>query len=108
MLPEVYQGYTTPPLRTTDMRAAIFTLAMLLLASPASAACVLSHCKADTSTRSYIVNNSRQIVGDLYSPSGGGRVQIRTNQRVIVGFIERDGTITNTRRQKVGTIEALQ
>jgi hypothetical protein len=90
------------------MRTLIFTiLAVLLLASPASAACVLSYCKKDAPTRSYITNPSRQIVGDLYDPGHGRRVQIRNNSRQILGYIERDGTITNRSRQKVGTIERL-
>ena len=92
------------------MRTLIFTLTMLLLASPATAACVLSHCQEGSSTRAYVRNNwesGRQIVGDLYRPSSG-RIQIRTNQRVIVGFIETDGSITDTRRQEIGTIEALR
>ena len=88
-------------------RALILATLAVLLASPATAACVLSHCKDGATTRSYITNPSRQIVGDLYRPSGGGRIQIRTNQRVIVGYIEHDGSITNTRRQEIGTIEAV-
>ncbi len=42
-----------------------------------------------------------------------GRLQIcltlakgdRNNHRQIIGYIERDGTVTNTHRQKVGTVD---
>ena len=33
------------------------------------------------------------------------RIQIRDTSRRIIGYIERDGTVTNTHRQKVGTID---
>ncbi len=84
-------------------------LAVVFLASPADARCLMSYCKGQASTstpsRSYITNQHRQILGDLYDPGGHGRrVQIRDNSRRIIGYIERDGTVTNTRRQKVGTL----
>ncbi len=90
------------------IRLLILATVAVILASPATAGgCVLSHCKKDAPTRSYITNTHRQIVGDLYSPGHGRRTQIRTNQRVIIGFIEADGSILNTRRQTVGSIESL-
>ena len=52
-----------------------------------------------------ITNNHRQRLGDIYDPGHGRRLQIRNNHRQIIGYIERDGTVTNTHRQKVGTIE---
>ena len=51
-----------------------------------------------------ITNKHRQRVGDIYNP-GTGRLQIRNNSRQIIGYIERDGTVTNTSRQRVGTID---
>jgi hypothetical protein len=66
----------------------------------------MSYCKDKAPTRSYITN-SRQIIGDLYDPGHNRRIQIRNNSRQILGYIERDGTITNRSRQKVGTIERL-
>jgi hypothetical protein len=81
--------------------------AVAIMATPASAGCVLSHCKADASTRNYITNNSRQVVGDLYNPGHGRRTQIRNNSRQILGYVERDGTITNPSRQKIGSVESL-
>ena len=90
------------------MRTLIFTiLAVLLLATPASAKCIMSYCKKEAPTRSYITNTHRQIVGDLYDPGHNRRVQIRNNARQIIGYVERDGTIMNRHRQKVGTIEGL-
>ena len=47
-------------------------------------------------------------LADLYSPGNGQRVQIRDTSRRIIGYIELDGSITNTRRQPVGSIEALR
>lgn len=44
-------------------------------------------------------------IGTIYDPGYNRPLQIRDNQRVIHGYIERDGTITNTSRQEVGTIE---
>ncbi len=90
--------------------AALATLAVVLSSPEASAACVMSYCKGDsaatsTPTRSYITNTSRQKVGDVYNPGHGRRVQIRDTSRRIIGYIERDGTVTNTRRQKVGTLD---
>ena len=73
--------------------------------SPASSACLLSHCKAEQTVkkRTYITNTHRQKVGDLYDP-GTGRIQIRDTSRRIVGYVERSGRITNTHRQKMGEI----
>ena len=75
-----------------------------VLASPAEARCYKfqNDCTASTSTptRSYIVNTHRQKVGDIYNP-GTGRLQIRNNHRQIIGYLERDGTITNSRRRPV-------
>ncbi len=51
-----------------------------------------------------ITNKHRQWIGDIYNP-GTGRLQIRNNHRQIIGFIERDGTVTNTSRQRVGTLD---
>ena len=92
----------------TTVRTLIFTTLAVLLASPASAACVLSYCKYKAPTRSYITNTHRQKVGDLYSPGQGRRVQIRDTSRRIIGYVESSGKITNTRRQPVAIIEALR
>ena len=86
-------------------------VAMILIAAPvtADARCFKfqNDCteSASTPSRSYVTNTSRQIIGDLYDPGHGRRVQIRDTSRRIIGYIERDGTVTNTHRQKVGTIE---
>ena len=87
---------------------ALAALAVMLLATPASAKCIMSYCKDGATTRSHITNTSRQIVGDLYDPGHGRRIQIRDTSRRIIGYIERNGRITNRHRQKVGSIEALR
>jgi hypothetical protein len=87
---------------------AVATLAVIVASPEAFARCILSHCQDKASTRSYITNTHRQIVGDLYSPGHGRRVQIRDTSRRIVGYVERDGSITNPSRQKVGSVEALR
>ena len=57
--------------------------------------------------RHKITNDRRQVIGDVYDPGHGRRLQIRDNRRNIVGYIERDGTVTDSRRRKVGAIEKL-
>ena len=78
----------------------------ILAASPASAACVMSYCKDGAATTRAITNTHRQRVGDLYDPGAGRRIQIRNNRRQILGYIEADGTITNTRRQRPATLSS--
>ncbi len=53
----------------------------------------------------FATDTSRQRLGDIYNPGGGRRVQIRDTSRRIIGYIERDGTVTNTSRQRVGTLD---
>ena len=84
---------------------------MIVIAAPVTAEARCFRFQRDctesssTPSRSNIVNQHRQKVGNLYDPGHGRRVQIRDTSRRIVGYIERDGTVTNTHRQKIGTIE---
>ncbi len=92
---------------------AILAAFAVALSSPeASAACVMSYCKdgAATSTpsRRAITNEHRQTIGDVYDPGHGRRVQIRDTDRRILFYIEKDGTITDTHRRKVGKVEGLR
>ncbi len=95
------------------MRALIIlaVFAVVLSSPEAPAACIMSYCKGDSastpapSTSWAITNTSRQRLGDIYNPGHGRRVQIRDNSRRIIGYIERDGTVTKTNRQPVGTVE---
>jgi len=85
----------------------LIALAVFLVwvdATPANGACLMSYCHDKAPTRSYITNIYRQKVGDLYTPVLGQRTQIRDTSRRIIGYIEVDGTITNTHRQKKGRI----
>ncbi len=90
------------------------TLTLFLIATPmtADARCLMSYCKGQAATstpsRSYITNTARQMVGDLYDPGHGRRVQIRDTSRRIIGYIEADGTVTNSSHQRVRTIEELR
>lgn len=52
-----------------------------------------------------ITNDRRQIVGDIYDPGHGRRLQIRDSRRRIIGYIEADGDITDTRRRKIGEVD---
>ncbi len=52
-----------------------------------------------------ITNRHRQPVGDIYNPGHNRRLQIRNNHRQIIGYIERDGTVTNTHRQRIGSLD---
>ena len=86
----------------------------VMLTSPADARCIMSYCQdratASTPARATswaITNPSRQKVGTVYNPGHGRRVQIRDTSRRIIGYIERDGDITDKRRRKVGEIEEL-
>jgi hypothetical protein len=54
-----------------------------------------------------ITNDRRQVIGDVYDPGHGRRLQIRDNRRRIIGYIEPDGDITDSRRRKVGKIGEL-
>ena len=94
------------------MRAALWAILVVVMAtSPASARCLMSYCqdKATStpapSTSWAITNTSRQRLGDVYNPGSGRRLQIRDNSRRIVGYVERDGSVTNTHRQKIGTLD---
>ncbi len=86
------------------------TLALVFLVAVAMEAeageCSFKFCQGSgqKATRQKITNEHRQVIGDLYRPRPGARVQIRNNSRQILGYIERDGTITNRSRQKVGEI----
>lgn len=81
-------------------------LVLLMLSScptPAPAACTASYCQNNEAPmRTHITNTHRQIVGDLYTPVPGQRTQIRDKHRRVLGYIETNGTITNTHRQKIG------
>ena len=88
------------------------TVAVVILASPADARCLMSYCQNDAAAtlpapgeRRTITNPSRQRRGDVYNPGGNRRIQIRNSHRQIIGYIEADGQITNRSRQKVGTVE---
>ena len=94
-------------------RCAPAALAVILASPEASARCLMSYCTGDTtatstpapSTSWAITNTSRQRLGDVYNPGHGRRLQIRDTSRRIIGYVERDGTVTNTHRQKVKTLD---
>lgn len=52
-----------------------------------------------------ITNERGQQKGDIYNPGHGRRLQIRDNRRRIIGYIERNGTVTDTRRRKIGRVK---
>ena len=93
------------------MTRALAILTLVLTAAPVTVEARWFRFQRDcgvsgsTPMRSYITNQHRQKVGDLYDSGHGRRVQIRDTSRRIIGYIERDGTVTNTHRQKVGTVE---
>ena len=91
------------------MTRALAILTLVLIAAPVTtdARCIFKFCqdRAEAPTLSYIVNQHRQKVGDIYNPGHGRRLQVRNSSRQILGYIEADGTITNRHRQPVGKIE---
>ncbi len=89
----------------------------VILAGPATAGGCDYYCRKNggtattapaPSTAWTVTNTSRQRLGDVYNPGHGRRVQIRDPSRRIIGYIEADGSITNTSRQVIGTIEESQ
>ena len=60
---------------------------------------------ADSGDRWKITNDRRQNIGDVYDPGHGRRLQLRDDRGRIVGYIEKDGEVTDTRRRKLGTVE---
>jgi hypothetical protein len=54
-----------------------------------------------------ITDDRRQRLGDIYNPGHNRRLQIRDNHRRIIGYIEENGALTDTRRKKVGAVEEL-
>jgi hypothetical protein len=56
----------------------------------------------------YKITNDRRVeLGDFYDPGHNRRIQIRDARRNIIGYVERDGTVTDSRRRKVGKIGEL-
>jgi hypothetical protein len=89
----------------------LWFLVLFVVSDSAQGACVMSYCKersAVTSpapgSRQVITNNRRQRVGDVYNPGAGRRIQIRDADRRIIGYIEPNGRITDTRRQRIGEV----
>ena len=73
-------------------------------------ACDFKFCDPDyqmkpSPTPRAITNKHSQKIGDIYDQGHGRRLQIRNNHRQIIGYIERDGTVTNTSRQPIASIE---
>ena len=66
---------------------------------------VIGQCSA--AERYKITNERRQVIGDIYDPGHGRRLQIRDDRRRIIGYIESDGDVTDKRRRKVGKIKEL-
>jgi len=60
---------------------------------------------ADSAEPTKITNKHRQIIGDLYDPGHGRRIQIRDKHRRIIGYIRADGKITDTRRRIIKGIK---
>ena len=74
---------------------------MVAWTNRAEAACLMSYCQDGAGESLKITNTRRQIVGDVYDPGHGRPLQIRNNSRQILGYVEADGTIRNTRGQRV-------
>jgi hypothetical protein len=79
-------------------------LAVPLATSPAFAKCSFNICAGE---RAKLLDSRKLRVGDIYNPGHGRRLQIRNKHRQILGYIERSGKITDTRRRRVGSIEGL-
>lgn len=86
-------------------------LAVLLATSPASAACQFKfQCNPMvdmTKPRAILDSDGLGVRAEIYNPNVPGKpLQIRDPRTLrVLGFIERDGTLTDTRRRKVGEIK---
>ncbi len=61
---------------------------------------------AAKAAETYDITNERRVkVGDFYDPGHGRRIQIRDSRRNIIGYIEKDGKITDKRRRKIGEVD---
>jgi hypothetical protein len=54
-----------------------------------------------------ITDTDRRVKGYIYQPGHGRRTQILNERGRVVGYIDRRGQVTNTRRQRVLEIEEL-
>ena len=80
-------------------------LTVPLATPPADAKCSFNICAGE---RAKLLDSQKLRVGDIYNPGHGRRLQIRNKHRQILGYIEPSGKITDTRRRKVGSFEALR
>ncbi len=85
-------------------QSARMTMTMRVLVIILSLASITA-AHADSGDLWKITNDRRQFVGDVYDPGHGRRLQLRDDRGKIVGYIEKDGTLTDTRRRKIGDIE---
>ena len=55
-------------------------------------------------SRAYITDKDRRVVGDVYNPGPGRRVQIRDKHRRVKWYIDKNGNITDKHRRVRGNI----
>lgn len=96
---------------TTNVRRLIIVTLVafwtVMLWTSTAHSCEFKFCQKRAETpKTYVITDAhRKRTGDIYDPGHGRRLQIRNNDRQIIGYIKRDGDITDTRRQKIGEVE---
>ncbi len=80
-------------------------IAIELIALITLTAMGLGVAQADSGDKWKITDDRRRQIGDFYDPGHGRRLQLRDKDRRIIGYIERDGDITDRNRRKLGTLE---
>ncbi len=68
---------------------------------------VLVASDAMAAERYKIRDDRRQVIGDVYDPGHGRRLQIRDTRRRMLGYITRNGDVTDPQRRKRLEIELL-
>ena len=87
------------------IRAVLTAFLAATISTPAVAKCQFNICAGE---KVKLLDDRKRRTGDIYNPGHGRRLQIRDKNRRIIGYIEHSGTITDKRRRKVGSIEAVR
>ena len=83
----------------------IFVYAVLLALAFFAVMAIIGQCSAYAAETRKIYDDRGRQIGTVYDPGHGRRLQIRDNDRRIKGYIERDGTVTDSRRRRIKKIE---
>lgn len=80
----------------------ILLVALASCGGPAYAKCPFDICAGE---KRKTLDSDKNVKGDIYNPGHGRRLQIRNKDRVILGYIERSGRITDRDRVTKGYLK---